>query len=168
MVWASWDQCALHTDSSLLLFTRNKIWRNNMQPASQTEGFKLETGSQCSASPEGLNGGRTMMRMWLCFVHRCRLWSLSALLLTCFFSLSQPSSTFTSSLAPCQQWQISSATCLKSERGWNGMSALKRRETKSRQECWWFNQGSPLSIRHCTGGASDTDGHERARENERR
>lgn len=45
----------------------------------------------------------------------------------------------------------------------------KRRETKTRQEGWWFNQGSPLSIRHSTGGASDIDEQKRSeRENERR
>lgn len=50
----------------------------------------------------------------------------------------------------------------------------KKKETKMRKECWWFNQGSALSIRHCTDGERASERHtwtetkwgERARERE--
>lgn len=51
----------------------------------------------------------------------------------------------------------------------------KKKETKMREECWWFNQGSALSIRHCADGERASERHtwtetkwgERARERER-
>lgn len=35
------------------------------------------------------------------------------------------------------------------------------KKTKKREECWWFNQGSLLSIRHYADGERVSEGHRR-------
>lgn len=44
----------------------------------------------------------------------------------------------------------------------------KKRKRKTREEFWWFNQGSLLSIRHYTDGERVSERHRRSgRERER-
>lgn len=38
-------------------------------------------------------------------------------------------------------------------------SAWKKEKTKTTEECWWFNQGSPLSIRHYADGERVSERH---------
>lgn len=59
-----------------------------------------------------------------------------------------------------QQWQRNCATPLKKVTGLKWNQRWKKKK-KTREECWWFNQGSRLSIRHYADGEMVSERHRR-------